>query len=156
MKAAALLPQPGGFEGLIAVEENPDAVNPVLGEVVDVPGGVLDGDTTGSPGTGHAHEAQNSIWADCLQTLDDDLEVGACVGDVGEEAPNPAGAVIRSTYVSHWGHKLDIFGAAGKVPVDIPVIDGINGPRDDLHVLLRHRSRSIAALGRWQIRLGGK
>src|SRR5205823_3285594 len=33
-----LLPQPGGFEGVLAVEEDSDAPDLAVGEVVDVPG----------------------------------------------------------------------------------------------------------------------
>src|SRR2546423_2973674 len=117
-----LPPQSGGFEGLIAVEEDSDALNPVVGEVVDVPCGVLDGDATCSPGTGHAHEPQDAVWADWLKPLNDNLEVGASVADIGEEAPDSLGAVIRSADLGHWGYQLDVLGAAGEVPVDIPTI----------------------------------
>ena len=105
-ESRALLPQPGGFEGLTAVEEDPNALNPAASEVVDVPGGVLNWDATNAPGTGHLHERQDLIWADCLQMLNDNLEVGGCVADVGEEPPDPLGAVIRpatsATGVTSW------------------------------------------------------
>src|SRR6185295_10512350 len=138
-RSISLLPEPGGFEGLLTVEENSDALDLAVGKVIDVPGGVLDGNATGSPGTGNGHEAQDAIWADRLQTLDGDLEVGASVDDVGEEAPDPVGAVIRATDISHRGHKADVLSAARQIAVDIPLIDRRNGPPDDLHVLLRHR-----------------
>ena len=49
-----------------------------------------------------------------------------------------------ATEVTSWTSSVQ----QAKYLIDIPLIDGPNGLLDDLHVLLRHRPRSISLLPR--------
>ena len=96
-----LLPQPDGFEGLLAVDEDSNAPDPPLGEVVDVRGIGGNANATDSPGSGHTQEGEDAVRADRLQALAVDPEVETRLLDVGEEPPNASRAFVNPPTAAH-------------------------------------------------------
>jgi hypothetical protein len=140
----ALLPQPGGFEGSVPVHEDPHAPDPAVCKVVDICHREVIVDSTGAPAHGGLEKAEDPIRADALQALDGQPEVRPSILDIGEKAPNAASAFVGTLDLGGRRKQLDVLRAASKVAVDVSLIQGGNGPLHDLHVLLRHRLRSIS------------
>src|SRR5437588_7027555 len=70
-----LLRQPHGFEGLIAVEEDADATDLAVDDVVDVIAVGCNGDAADAPGRGGAHNDQDPVAANRLYTINLDPKV---------------------------------------------------------------------------------
>jgi hypothetical protein len=86
-------------------------------------------------------ESQSTSAAgDQLQALQLQAEVGACVLDVLEEAPNSCRSFIRPCEVRERGVELHVIGAACEVGLDVALIDGRNRALDE--ILSRHGSEA--------------
>src|SRR3954471_8255881 len=134
-----LLPQPGGFEGFLAVDEDPDAPDLAVDEVVDVGNrGRREIDPTGPARGAALDERDNPVLADRLDALELEVEVWSGVADVGEEPSDALWPVIDTGDLGQQPVQLDVLRAAGEVAIDVALVDRSNGPRDDFNVLLRH------------------
>ena len=147
-EAGVLLTQPGGFEGGLALHEDPHPSDPAVCKVVDVGDREVVVDSTDAPAHGGPEKAENPIRADALQALDGQPEVRPSILDIGEKAPNAASAFLGTLDLGGRRKQLDALRAASEVAVDISLVQGGNSPPHDLHVLLRHRLGSISALTR--------
>jgi hypothetical protein len=97
-------PQPGCFEGLLAVEKGTGALDLAVGEVVNVSSLQVDVsglrtrcDAARSPGGAQSHKGQDPVRADGVQALEAEREVWGSIGDVSEEAPDPIGPLVGSS-----------------------------------------------------------
>ena len=87
---SVLLRQAHGFEGLAAVEEDPDALDLAVGEVPDVRAGnvAAESDAARPPAHVEKQEAENAVSPYWLQPFDGDPEIRTCIEDIGEESPD--------------------------------------------------------------------
>src|SRR3954470_5575909 len=134
-----LLQQPNGCEGLLAVGEDPDASDAAVSEVVHVSSSELHRNSAGPAAQVNPNEGKHAVRSHGFQALHVNAEVGTCVLDVAEK---PSNAVGPREWACEGGDlivELYVVGAAGEIPVDVSLIDGLNGPLDHLNVLLRHR-----------------
>src|SRR5882762_4137390 len=112
--------QPHGFEGLAAVQEDADAPDLALGEVVDVRAFSAGHDPAGTARRADAYKGDRIAVAYCLHALHLDPQVRAYVLDVGEEPPDPLSPEILGA--DQWLQQLHILGTAGEVAVNVPRI----------------------------------
>jgi hypothetical protein len=132
-----LPPQPHGFEGLCAVDEDSDAPDLAIDEVEDGAGGLIGGEPACSSRGGDLRIGEHAIIANRLQALDGDVEVGSRVLDVGPVAPDAGGALKYPLQRGKRRLQLDVRRAAGEVAVDIPLVERLDRPLDDFEVLPR-------------------
>src|SRR4051812_32244188 len=78
-ESACLLAQPGGFESLLAVEEDTDAPDLAVDDFVEVRGVSRCGNAGRSPARREVKEGQDSVLVDRLHSLELEPEVRRCV-----------------------------------------------------------------------------
>jgi hypothetical protein len=87
---SALLRQPHGFEGCLAIHEDSNSPDLAFDEVVDVRGWccVRDLQTACSPAASDPHEGEHPAWRNCLHSFDLDSEVGTHIREIREPPPD--------------------------------------------------------------------
>ena len=112
-----------------------------------------------------ANERDGPDWPDRAEQREEDdfVPVDAALEGAGTSSPlaRMGAAVIRAFVDPADGRQrrpqLNVHRTGGQVAIDVPVVDGSNGPLDDFNVLLRHRPPSIpAALSRTAFFIGQK
>jgi hypothetical protein len=88
--------------------------------------------------------AENAVIVKRLEALYFQLELGRRLAKVVEEPPDPLFAPVGTLNRRHGVDQLEVGGTQPEVRVDIPLVDRSDGSLYDLHVLLRHRPRSIS------------
>ena len=114
---SVLLRQPHGFEGLLAVEKNADALDLAIGEVPNVCGGDVTAEAyaTRSPAHVEAQEPDYPVSADGLQSVDGpDPEIRACIAQIGEIPLDPFGPFVDAFNWRHRGLQLDVLSATSQ------------------------------------------
>src|SRR5271154_5505228 len=132
-----LLRQPHCFEGLIAVEEDADATDLAVNEVVDVRTFSTGHDPAGATSRSEPYKGDRIAVTYCLHALHLDPKVRAYVLDVGEEPLDPISSQVLGPSQRH--QQLHILGTEREVGANVSRIDRRDGPPDCLDVLLRHR-----------------
>jgi hypothetical protein len=70
-------------------------------------------------------------------------KIRACIKHIGEEPPDSFRPPVDALDRRDRGLQLNVLCTAGEVAVDVAVIHCRNRALDNLHILLRHRPRSI-------------
>src|SRR5271166_2574105 len=134
-----LLLQAHGFEGLVAVQEDSDAVDLALDEVVDVCGCGILRDATRSAARGDLQEGEDLTRANRFHAFSVYPEVGCCILDIDQKPFDAIGTFVHAGDLGQRRPQHDILGTAREIAVDVPRVYRRDCPRDHLNVLLRHR-----------------
>jgi hypothetical protein len=140
-----LLPQPGGFEGSLPVNQvRADDLSVAHGE--DTPNLSIDIRAAGSASAAIPNQ-RDDVLARVDDLVDSDFELFPSIGEIGPGAhclpPHLVCTRIRKPGSAE--NDLAVVGKQLPSPAPVASFPVVHEPADDLDVLLRHRPRSISA-----------